>query len=207
MHALYIAWRLFNGTLGNNDLEVTRTTRTLLHSKQKWKENELVLVPKVQGISYVVVKKSKDAQRQFGGLVLPRACGVEDDGKVYVLQPCLKMPKKGQDAGKNPEKFSTVPAWVARRSSDKKECNMEQVDLPVDEVLTLGGCDQVVHASSSSLQVPVFTNFKEIQKDDELVIYVNLVEAAEKEIKKVPVQTWRTAVAAAKAKAKAPSAN
>ena len=75
---------------------------------------------------------------------------------------------------------------------------MEQVGLPVDEVLTLGGGEKVVHASSSSLQVPVFTNFKKINKNDELVIYVNLVKA--EEIKKVPVQTWRTAAAAAKSR-------
>ena len=182
-------------TLNDDTMKVvTNAGKMTLISHVFWAAGELILVPKVPGVANVTSKTQKEFQKSNVHIELARACGTADD-RVHVLLPAYKIPKK-EDPRENPDKWLIIPAWVARRSADSLECNMEVNQIPVNNLCQIGTGKETFQAALSTT-VPVFVSTKDIKKGDEVVVYAaSLAKGAG--AKKATAITWQQALAAAK---------
>jgi len=151
-------------------LEVHAGSKTSVSSKATWGAGALVLVPKVPGICNIALKSRQEVGKNRMLVELVRACGHD---KAFVLLPAIKLPRKGVDLKTNPDLWSVIPAWLARRSTSHEECNMELQSIPLDSVITVGdGTGGACFAETHSIVLPVFSNSKPIEKGSEIVIYI-----------------------------------
>ena len=172
VYGLLAAFRKFGDacTLNDETMEiVTLGAKSTLVSKIFWPAGGLILVPKVPGIAYVASKTKKEFHKNNQQIQLARACGSGED-RVWCLVPASKIPKKGIDPRASPDKWIIVPAWVARRSADSKECNMEVKEIPVESLLQVGTGAETYQSETSTV-IPVFFSSKEIKAGDEVVVF------------------------------------
>ena len=85
-----------------------------------------------------------------------------------------------------------------------EKCNLEQTNVPVDTVISIGTPEQSLHTGSVSVFIPVFTNMKAISKGEELVVFADTPAKAAPKVPKV--NTWRSGVSAKKEKVKSKAA-
>jgi len=136
---------------GKGDLEV--------RANKDFKPHELIIIPHVMDINAFSLKKTLG--KTPGVLLKAKA----SDGKPYYLNPSIKT------TGQNP---FVAPFWAIRRTNVDVEANVEIVeDAKKNSILTLS-----VHGTETDssdvqyTQVPIISNSKEIQVDEELVLYV-----------------------------------
>ena len=178
------------GPVDDSTMEIIKTggSKITLFSKVDWSIGQLHLVPKVSGVTYMKDKAARDITGGGSGVQLVRDCGPERD-LVHILVPDVALPRKGD----NPDtaKYSIVPAWLARRSADLDECNMQLQTIPYDEVCTIGGAGQesAIHVSHANASVPVFVNSKVIKAGKEIVIYAKPAKSTG--TKKKAAKTWK----------------
>ena len=173
--------------IDDTTLEVLHGTKTFVQSQKTWETGTLVLVPKVPGIGNVALKSRPEMLKNPMMIDLGRA---DADGKVFVLLPAVKLPRKGIDPNKNPDLWTVIPAWLARRSTCQEECNMELQQLPLDSVSTVGDSSGTCFLATSAIVVPVFSNIKQIEKGDEIVMYIP--PATKQQKKAGAAKTWQS---------------
>jgi hypothetical protein len=195
---------MFDGLCDVTDktIEIYREgAKVVVRSKKTLAPPGLVLVLQVQNFKSIVQKTKKDDFKTVGSTVLTRACGAEDVGaeKMWVLLPFTKLPKKVAETN-DPDKLAVIPAWLAKQVANRADCNMERIDMQCDVVHSFGAGDNVAHAESSVVSIPVFTNFLEVKAGDELIIHwdAEVTKSAPKRAEK----TWRAAAVKAKDAAK-----
>ena len=179
-------------TLNDDTMEIrTLGAKHTLISKIKWPAGGLILVPKVPGVAYVTAKSLKEFHKNNQQIQLVRAGGSDAD-RVHVLVPASKIPKKGMDPRDSPDKYIIVPAWVARRSSDSQECNMEVKEIPIESLLHIGTGKETLTDALGTV-VPVLMSSKDIKAGDEVVVFA---ATAPKVAKTKTTVTWQQALLA-----------
>ena len=174
------------GPVDNSTMQITKIgNKTTLTSKTDWSIGQLHLVPKVSSIANMKDKPA-DITGIGGGVQLVRDCG--ERNLVHVLVPDIVLPRKGDSPD---AKYSIVPAWLAKRSGDLDECNMQLKTIPYDEVCTIGvaGKEAAMHYETHNASIPVFVNSKVITNGQEIVIYAKPTKATG--VKKKAVRTWK----------------
>ena len=169
-------------------------------STVKWEKGELLMVPVVDGMQYIQLQKKKKALGKVGNIILARARGEEPVNldEVWVLCPCLKLPRKGARAT---DQHNVTPAWTVKHKWEREGCNMEKISVPVDLVNTFVMGEARQHATSAVVSVPVFQNCVTVLPGEELLAHWD--ETIESKVvqpcRDKSKVTWRSSIPQAKA--------
>ena len=120
LHLLHQSFEAFNrlSSVTEETLQIIREGNKLaVHARRAWESHGLSLVPLVRKPASISKTPWKDVRKQFGPVIISCVGGEEttdDESKVTVLTPCIKLPRAGVNAAKQEDKTWIIPAWLAR---------------------------------------------------------------------------------------------
>jgi len=184
--------------VGNNlraDVKVMRQTTlenlmghgsapVCVKAKRTLLAGELVLLPLVRGIEFIVAAKTS-----LSPMSVQTSSLTNDGGHISII-PCIQW---------NEKQPFLPPFWLLKRSKDSQEVNVQIKEMSVsllaeckvDRASGSGEQQSVRTTQREDIHVPYLTNIGELEAGTELVAFLQMEK---KEVKKQAPQTWLTMV-------------